>query len=173
MGLRSLPELKGPRTGAALVPGEMIECVQRLTLDGTTYVRLADDRGWVFERHPQEYYPVLVLRDGTVVGHVLRFLGWAKLTKSCCECAGTWTDVDAMYKYSESAMKPMGIRFGPGVDSQITGDAILPGDVIHVSECLVLDDGSGQLYLKLSDGRGWVFLLHPTHNTPMFELISY
>ena len=65
VGIRSLPELKGPRTGAALVPGEMVECVQRLTRDGTTYVRLADDRGWVFERHPQEYYPVLVLREGT------------------------------------------------------------------------------------------------------------
>src|SRR3546814_653299 len=157
----------------------MIECVQRVVLDGTTYVRLADDRGWVFERHPQEYYPVLVFRDGKCVVVFVFFVvprfGWLLMVflvgMVWLVLAGTWSEVDALYRYSDSAMKPLGIRFGPGVDSQNTGEAILPGDVIHVSECLVLDDTSGQYYMKLSDGRGWVFLLHPTHGSTLFELL--
>lgn len=44
----------GPRTGEGLFPGEVVEVVQVLDdrTEGQRYLRLADDRGWIFENHP-------------------------------------------------------------------------------------------------------------------------
>lgn len=74
VGIRTLPFVHGPRTGEGLFPGDIVEIVQTInesqrdsiSLDFETktrtttfdsseqqqYLRLAGDRGWVFENHP-------------------------------------------------------------------------------------------------------------------------
>lgn len=69
VGIRTLPYVYGPRTGEGLFPGDVLEIVQILEEndlsrddDNVTgqddegprqrYLRLAGDRGWVFENHP-------------------------------------------------------------------------------------------------------------------------
>lgn len=74
VGIRTLPYVYGPRTGEGLFPGDVVEIVQILeendlpTDDATgsalddgprqRYLRLAGDRGWVFENHPTVRYVV-------------------------------------------------------------------------------------------------------------------
>jgi hypothetical protein len=54
VGIRTLPNVEGPRTGEGLFPGDVVEIVQSIHDDDNNqvYLRLADDRGWVFENHP-------------------------------------------------------------------------------------------------------------------------
>lgn len=62
VGIRTVPMVHGPRTGEGLFPGEVVEVVQTIDEDeakdhgcggGTQrYLRLAEDKGWVFEKHP-------------------------------------------------------------------------------------------------------------------------
>lgn len=35
-----------------MFPGEIVEVVQTIEKEGNTFLRLADDRGWVFRLHP-------------------------------------------------------------------------------------------------------------------------
>jgi hypothetical protein len=54
VGVRSLPCADAPRTGEGIVAGDVVE-VNQIIGDPTrkqTYLRLADERGWVFEYHP-------------------------------------------------------------------------------------------------------------------------
>jgi hypothetical protein len=44
--------LVGPRTGEGVFPGEIVEVVQSIDMNSNTFLRLADDRGWVFCTHP-------------------------------------------------------------------------------------------------------------------------
>ncbi len=41
----------GPRTLEGVYPGEVVEVNQIIHRDGNTFLRLADDRGWVYEKH--------------------------------------------------------------------------------------------------------------------------
>ena len=52
LGVRTLPFVDGPRTNEGIFPGEVIEICQILRKDGNVFLRLADDRGWLFESHP-------------------------------------------------------------------------------------------------------------------------
>ncbi len=54
VGVRSLPTSDAPRTGEGLFPGEVVEVIQLIAdpHKKQTYLRLADERGWVFEYHP-------------------------------------------------------------------------------------------------------------------------
>jgi len=55
IGIRASPELEGPWTGSTLVPGEVFHVSQEyLGQDGILYLRLADGRGWAFDRKPGE-----------------------------------------------------------------------------------------------------------------------
>lgn len=45
-------DLLGPRTGEGIYPGEYVEIVQILESSNNTYLKLAEDRGWVFTTHP-------------------------------------------------------------------------------------------------------------------------
>ncbi len=58
VGIRSLPRVDGPRTGEGLFPGEVVEVIQVVEDVGENqrYLRLADDRGWIFESHPTVSY---------------------------------------------------------------------------------------------------------------------
>jgi hypothetical protein len=65
VGIRSLPDHSGPRTGEGIYPGEVFEVVQQIQSSsaqgtGITYLALADDRGWVFDKHPTGGYDLIV-----------------------------------------------------------------------------------------------------------------
>lgn len=49
--IRMYMPLVGPRTLEGVYPGEIVEVIQILHRDGNTFLRLADDRGWVYEKH--------------------------------------------------------------------------------------------------------------------------
>jgi hypothetical protein len=72
VGIRTIPELNGPRTGEGVYPGEIFEVVHELnvaadaTNAGNTFLCLADERGWVFIRHPK-YNTLLVERTNGVL----------------------------------------------------------------------------------------------------------
>ena len=54
LAIRALPQVVGPRTGHYLRPGEVFCVAQELYrgLEGVVYLRLADGRGWAFDRLP-------------------------------------------------------------------------------------------------------------------------
>lgn len=61
VGIRSLPDQYGPRTGEGIYPGEIFEVVQLIhSPTGVIYLRLADDRGWVFDKHPSGGYDLII-----------------------------------------------------------------------------------------------------------------
>ena len=76
-GIRTIPELGGPRTGEGLYPGEVFEVIHTFdSVDSSsqkepnnkntanTFLRLADDRGWIFERHPKTGVNLIVPATG-------------------------------------------------------------------------------------------------------------
>lgn len=53
MDIRVVPDIKGPRTGQSLRPGERFRVSRQLQKeDGVLYLELADGRGWTFEGMP-------------------------------------------------------------------------------------------------------------------------
>jgi len=59
------------------------------------------------------------------------------------------------WRYDAGDKQPLVIRSEPDVDGKRTTEVLNPGTVFSVSEEKVGEDGV--LYLKLADGRGWVF----------------
>ena len=49
----TMPYLSAPRTGEAIHPGEYVEVVQEVDVQGQLFLRLADDRGWVNAQRPK------------------------------------------------------------------------------------------------------------------------
>lgn len=60
----------------------------------------------------------------------------------------------------------IGIRAGPSIEAPRIGQQVRNQDVFAVSE--ILDDEPPQQYLKLADGRGWVF----THSKDGEEIVK-
>ncbi|KAJ1414438.1 hypothetical protein B484DRAFT_454835 [Ochromonadaceae sp. CCMP2298] len=66
LAIRSLPDDDGPRRRDGIFPGEVVEVVQVIErpmdehAPAQRFLRLADDRGWVFDWHPQMDFQVLV-----------------------------------------------------------------------------------------------------------------
>lgn len=53
IGIRSVPDINGPRTGEDLIRGSVFEVDEAIEVEGEpTYLRLADGRGWVFDTTP-------------------------------------------------------------------------------------------------------------------------
>merc|ERR1711920_826136 len=53
LGVRATPDYNGPRTGANLIVGEQFDvCEERINFDGVIFLKLADGRGWAFDRKP-------------------------------------------------------------------------------------------------------------------------
>ncbi|CAM9568889.1 unnamed protein product [Phaeothamnion confervicola] len=52
--IRTDPDHFAPYTGEGIFPGDTVEVVQILSRNGIEYLRLADDRGWTFTRHPED-----------------------------------------------------------------------------------------------------------------------
>merc|ERR1719210_1823402 len=53
LAIRTVPDIDGPRTGQMLMPGDVFSvCEERESPAGIIYLRLADGRGWAFNRKP-------------------------------------------------------------------------------------------------------------------------
>jgi hypothetical protein len=64
VGIRSVADVNGPRTGEGVHPGEVVEVLEVLPDPDPDsplrYLRLADDRGWLFDIHPSTRTPLLL-----------------------------------------------------------------------------------------------------------------
>eukprot|EP00928_Gymnodinium_smaydae_P041795 TRINITY_DN28244_c0_g1_i1.p1 TRINITY_DN28244_c0_g1~~TRINITY_DN28244_c0_g1_i1.p1 ORF type:complete len:227 (+),score=40.59 TRINITY_DN28244_c0_g1_i1:125-805(+) len=127
--LRTAPGILEPRSGHLLLPGETFKVAVTLRLAaGVHFLRLADGRGWALERKPG---------------------GGPVLCEPLSSSVAPW-------KYQPVNGKAIGIRPDPDLDdSDAASEELLPGDVFSVSESRRGSDGV--LFLKLADGRGWVF----------------
>eukprot|EP00927_Polykrikos_kofoidii_P072912 TRINITY_DN68993_c0_g1_i1.p1 TRINITY_DN68993_c0_g1~~TRINITY_DN68993_c0_g1_i1.p1 ORF type:complete len:244 (-),score=55.51 TRINITY_DN68993_c0_g1_i1:40-714(-) len=61
------------------------------------------------------------------------------------------------FKVTDPSNCAIGIRVAPDVAAPKTGRCVTPGEVFSVSE--IVEGAGGQRYLRLADGRGWVFTL--------------
>ena len=142
----------------------MIEVLQILPAEdksGTVFLRLADDRGWTLLNHPQQGTALFEETHGTIA-------------------------VDRKtYGFPSSALEPVPILFGPGLESQqtgvfiaedvhldqprsrlishslssvetATGECLDPGQKAEACERYTPDDGSNVCFIKLANGKGWV-----------------
>ncbi|CAN0100971.1 unnamed protein product [Scytosiphon promiscuus] len=130
--IRTYPEDAAPRTGDGLFPGEVIEVTQVLTNKEKVYLRIANDRGWTYAKNPA---------DDSVLFE---------------EISGDIAQDTRKYGFPPSAKDPIPILFGPGLESQQTGEALIPGERAEATERFTPADGSGVVFIKLRDGRGWV-----------------
>eukprot|EP01033_Poteriospumella_lacustris_P003239 gene3240-2386_t len=141
VGIRTLPYVYGPRTGEGLFPGDVVEIVQILEEhdlsrgddDDATgrddegprqrYLRLAGDRGWVFENHPTGNYAILERGGGTV------------------------TEALRRYQYDVNSLDALPIYLSPNChhDEEDTGYYLSPGEIVegiaewHVSSSVFVD----------------------------------
>ncbi|CAM9178970.1 unnamed protein product, partial [Hapterophycus canaliculatus] len=130
--IRTYPEEAAPRTGDGLFPGEVIEVTQVLTNKEKVFLRIANDRGWTYAKNPVD--------DSTLFE----------------EISGDVAEDTRKYGFPPSAKDPIPILFGPGLESQQTGEALIPGERAEATERFTPADGSGVVFIKLLDGRGWV-----------------
>lgn len=64
-------------------------------------------------------------------------------------------DSSNCWEFTKTDGLAIGIRTEPAMDAEKTGDSISSGEIMSISEEVVGDDGV--TYLKLADGRGWIF----------------
>jgi hypothetical protein len=182
VGIRSVPDADGPRTGEGLFAGDIVEVsiyscssvslidvyslflslkIVQILDDKTNnqrYLRLSDDRGWVFENHPVSNYALLTPTGGKVI-EALR-----------------------TYEYSSEFIEPLPVYSNPRChQDSVTDISFLPGSRLQVcAEWTISSDSLGDsstsnkssspecddeesvvfCYLKLRDGRGWVEMYH-------------
>jgi len=65
---------------------------------------------------------------------------------------------NSVWKVSDVAKYSIGIRSGPDTSSERTSWTLPHGCIFEVSDIV---EASGQVYLKLADGRGWAFTHSP------------
>lgn len=121
------------RTGIILGSGDTAAIDERCRVAGARFLKLADGRGWVFET-----------RDRLLVFSEVR----SKPQEARDFERGLW-------HYSVVCDDDVEIRAAPTYsDEARTGLMIHPGDCVAIDErCRV----AAVWYLRLSDGRGWVF----------------
>jgi len=147
----SAPEFEAPVTGETLEPGEIFEVsaeqpppiVEQPVPDGRggivldileggegkcAFLELADGRGWVLDREP---------------GHEM--------------CYKLFEPVDELWLYDPENGKPMAVRDSPFIEGEHTGHRVEVGEQFSVTEIQASEETGSVLYLKLADGRGWVF----------------
>jgi len=129
MLIREEPDTAAERTSDAMYPGDSFVVSEiQAGDDGVLFLRLADERGWVFDENP----------DGDVM---------------CRRC------LDETWEYRPMNGKPISVRETPDVFGEMTTHKVFPEESFQVSE---IEEGEdGVKYLRLDDGRGWLFDKHP------------
>ena len=112
--------------------------VQTVEVDGSVFFRLADDRGWSPKDHPKTGASLFTFVPGKIKEELHSL------------------------KYKASMTTPLGIRYGPAMDSIKTGEGIWPGEE-HLFSMTFQPETENQIYVRMADGRGWVFIVHPGH----------
>lgn len=121
------------RTGIVLGSGDCFAVDERCVVAGAMFLKLADGRGWVFET-----------KDRLLVMSELR----AKAQEARDFERGLW-------HYSVVCDDDVEIRAGPTYsDEARTGLMVYPGDCVTVDERCRM---GSTWFLRLSDGRGWIF----------------
>ena len=158
----------GPRTGEGLFPGDIIEIIQTVPskVSDQKYLRIADDRGWVFENHPVANYAILVPVGG-------------KLTEKL-----------HTYEYSQEFLEPLFIYSNPKcTKDSLTDYSLPPGSKFQtcaewtISSNTLAEQLHGAMtgdeeeevlfcYLKLRDNRGWVEMYHDVTGGKLLKLID-
>eukprot|EP00903_Cladosiphon_okamuranus_P011132 g10508.t1 len=125
--IRTYPEDAAPRTGEGLFPGEIIEVVQVLSNRKKVFLRLANDRGWTYAANPE---------DGSVL----------------------FEEMDGVFEHDElnyrAARAQVPVLHGPSLESQMSGDAILPGELARATGRFIPSDVAGTVFVKLAGKRG-------------------
>jgi hypothetical protein len=116
-------------------------------MDGVTYLRTDDKRGWLFAYHP-------------------------KLELSMLEAAPGDYIIEAAAFRCDSSSGQVPIREGPGLLSRQCGDSVFPGEEVYAVARWIPNDSSEATYLKLSDDKGWVQMAGSNmQETPLFVKI--
>lgn len=152
VGLRRYPHKNSPRTGDMIHPGEVVEVIQELEMDGVKYLKTLGSplagSGWLFQKHPILETVMLDYLPGELI------------------------EKQQSYMYKTDQTTPITILCGPNENCSKTNHVIFPGEEIDINEIWKPCDGEGKTYVKLCDGRGWVELNHPITNIEMFcELV--
>lgn len=134
VGIRTLPFLDSPRTLEAVHPGEVIEVVQVLENDGNMFLRLADDRGWVYGRHWKVRYDLLQRLDGIY----------------------TEDEQEVSIDYANESV----VFAGPSVNCAVTNISLEPGSRVQINAkfCIAEENQSILTFAKLAKQRGWIVL---------------
>lgn len=204
--IRAEPDIQGKRTEFTLQPGDLFLVSQeREGADGVVYLRLADGRGWVFDRKPDNTIMCMRVSDSLMGSTAQPFVASAGVpsaavpspmmspVQSCMSqpsaldgslrslpqaprqslagsvqmhCPGVQVQAIpagaslprgalSQWIYSPEITALVDVRAVPDVAGQRTAHVMQPGEVFSVSE--ELEGRDGILYLRLADGRGWIF----------------
>jgi hypothetical protein len=83
-------------------------------------------------------------------------IGWVFSSKPGVGTMCTKEPADSeFWKCTPANGRPLEVRVGPRLDAAKTGEMLKPGAIFRVTGTLRTD--AGVLFLKLADGRGWVF----------------
>lgn len=148
LDIREQPDVDGPRTGLLMHPGETFGVSEvRVGELGVLFLGLLDGRGWVFDRKPGA---------GTMCR---RTPAPAPGVVAGGRAAGRFNAGANIWIHRPSEAAPLTIRSQPDIGGQRTAEMLMPGDVFEVSREVEGrgPDGTSVIYLKLADGRGWVF----------------
>lgn len=146
--VRAEPRLEGALTRFALRPGEVVLVAEeRVDSDGVTHLRLADGRGWVFDRRPGGA-PICVREGASQPPPQASY--WASMPSS--NSSQSQSTQVTLWRFDGRA--PFALLGEASLGSPRTGEALEPDEVFCAVEERV---GPGcVLYLRVADGRGWV-----------------
>jgi len=131
------PDIEGAWTGARLHPGDKFKVseIQAFSDNGILFLKLADGRGWLYDQR---------VADGE------------KLCKRI---------VEEMWVCQPPNGAQIAIRKYPEINGEKTTHIVSPEETFEVDQVVVGESSPGELdnilFLKLSDGRGWLFNKHP------------
>ncbi|CAK0865741.1 unnamed protein product, partial [Prorocentrum cordatum] len=165
MGIRGEPHVWGARTGGSLSPGQTFRVSEiRAGDSGVLFLRLSDGQGWVFDEKfsapfdgelgsPRGYSALLSPRRG-----VKAELVWAEAPDGVL-CKRV---LDETWICQPARRRPVPILESPHIGAEKTGYKMHPQETFKVVE---IEAGAGAdasvLFLRLADGRGWLFDEHP------------
>jgi hypothetical protein len=164
IGLRGEPDIRGARTGGVLNPGEKFRVSEiQAGEHGVLFLRLSDGRGWVFDEKfsapigepgaPQGYSTLLVPQRGAR-GQIV----WTE-TRDGVLCKKV---LDETWICEPASRKPVTILKNPDINGEKTSYRMHRQETFKVVEIEAGEgENAGVLFLRLTDGRGWLFDVHP------------